>query len=339
MGNSCLYQPSGIDNIAPVIGSLVEKKIMSNNSTKKFSAMQFLTDNAPLIVMLFPMWVVGVTTFSFAKTAKMPNWLAFIFAALAAIAVELTGISSFRTLTGVYQSFKHNHEDKFVKGEFVSLVVGVAFYLIALGVSSVALDKQYPGTWALGAVAAILGIAIYIVRAVGETYYKIADEVEQDKAFEQSKREQLLEQEIKDREHSRLLKTKTANIRVYETRTELEQAKHGMEPVRVAQPKQPKRQRRTTPNRPERKNGTTQTPVPNVLQQQTEHNKLSKLERMEQLLPVFANHPTIGQNEAGRTVGIPPGTTSDYVKKLILNGRLVNNGEKGKNQWVVTGKV
>ena len=81
---------------------------------KKTNTMLWLTDYAPLIVPAFPMAVVSLATYFFVLDAGLHQAIAATIAAIAAVAIELAGISSFRTLTGVYQSFKHNHQDGFV---------------------------------------------------------------------------------------------------------------------------------------------------------------------------------------------------------------------------------
>jgi hypothetical protein len=286
--------------------------------------MLWLTDWAPLIVPAFPMAVVSLATYFFVTDAELPRAIAVIVAAIAAVAIELAGISSFRTLTGVYQSFKHNHKDWFIIIEFGVLVVGVVVYLGAIVLSSIVLDRQFP---ALGAMAGMMAVSVYIVRAVGETYHKVEKDVEQDKSFERHKAEQLFNQDIKDREQARVVRGKKAIVQVYQTRTELEQAKRGIVAVRDAKSEQSQAQIRTTSNsKPERMQAAPNA-QPNALEVQTEQNKLSKTERLEQLLNVFRNTPSIGQNEAGRTIGLSQGTTSAYVRELLDANRLDKNGD------------
>lgn len=298
---------------------------------KKFNAMQFVSDNAIFIVPLFPMTIVGMATYFFATGAGLHSALALAMAFVAAVAIELAGISSFRTLTGVYQSFKYNHDDGFVVVEFGLLVIGVLVYLGAIGLSSFVLEQQFAGAWALGAMAGMLAIAVYTVRAVGETYHKIEQEVEQDKAFERTKREQLFEQDLADREHRRRVELKQANIQTYETRTQLEHAKAE---AKTAGPNSRKRRTRTTSNSLEQPlrtpDGTSEAFKQAFGERQAEQNRASKAERMEQLLEVFAEQPDIGQNAAGRTVGIAAGTTSGYVQELMEAGRLSKNGQGWK---------
>jgi len=297
------------------------------NTMKKTNTMLWLTDYAPLIVPLFPMAIVSLAAYFFCKDAALHPIAAAAIAIIAAVAIELAGISSFRTLTGVYQSFKHNHQDGFVVIEFAVLVIGVIVYLGAIALSSLVLDRQFPGSWPLGAMAGMMAVAVYVVRAVGETYHKVEKELEQDKAFEHFKAEQLFKQEIKDREHARIVRGKKATVQVYETRTELEQAKHGIVTVQDANPEQPKSKTGTTSNS---KAEQIKAPL-NSLKKQSERNKTDKAERIERLLNVFSKHPNIGQNAAGRMIDLSAGTTSGYVRELTEAGRLAKNG----NGWKV----
>jgi hypothetical protein len=289
---------------------------------KKFNVMEFISQNSIVIVPLFPMAVVGVAAYYFAIGAGLHWALALALAGVAALAIELAGISSFRTLTGVYQSFKQHHHDGFVVAEFALLVVGVAVYIVAIVLASLVLERQFAGSWPLGAMAGLMAVAVYIVRAVGESYTVIEQEVEQDKEFERFRREQLFEQELKDREHARRMESKQETVHAYETRIDLEQAKKGQ-----------LNRSPTASNRGKqglRPPAATSPAFKSAFEAQPERNRANREQRKEQLLNVLSEQPEIGQNEAGRRVGIAASTASDYVRELTESGRLGKNGSGWK---------
>lgn len=294
---------------------------------KTYSPMQFITQHSVIIVPFYPMAIVALAVFVFTLKTGLHWLLAVLLAAVAAVAIELAGISSFRTVVSVYQAFKRHRFNSFVVVEFTILLVGIVIYLSAIGLSAAVLDQEFPGAWPLGAMAGLLAIAVYVVRAVGETYQITELELEQDQEFERRQRDLELEQSIAEAEHRRLLERKQANIQTYEARTVLEQAKT----TKPEHPKRPARTpARTTSNSPERSltapPGTSRTFRQAFGERQTEQNRIARSERLEQLLTLFSEQPNIGQNEAARTIGVAPSTCSDYVRQLRSAGRLTKNG-------------
>ena len=295
---------------------------------KNFSPMQFITQYAIIFVPLFPMSVVALATFFFARRAEIHPLLALLMAAVAAVAIELAGISAFRTLVSVYQSFKRHQLNHFIIAEFTLLLAGVIIYLSAIGLAAAVLDQEFKGSWPLGAMAGLLAIAVYVVRAVGETYQISELELEQDTAFDRRRREFALEQQAKDAEHRRKVELKDANIRTYEARATLEQAKSEQSNPRPRTPVRTQTERpRTASNvRLQAPAGASRTFRQAFGEQQTKQNRTARSERLEQLLRTLAEQPNISQNEAARTIGVAPSTCSDYVSELTTAGRLSRNG-------------
>lgn len=293
------------------------------------STLSFISNNAIIIVPLFPMVIIAMAVYIFTVDIGINYLIALSFSIIAAIATELSGIKIFYTSVSIYQSFKKIRQfDSFIIAEFVLLLIGVFVYMLALMLSAYVLHQKFTGFWALALVAAMLAIATYLVSSIGVAYERIEQVEEEDKLYERKQQEQfnnrsfeLQKQELRIKEKQL---TTGARIQSEQEKTKREELRKGVSDKQISIMSNDKSQQLEVPKNTSKK-------FKKEFAKQSRKNKLSKIEAKRKLLDVLKNNPYIGQNEAGRTIGVTQSTVSNYVRELKESNQL----DKKDDKWIV----